>query len=298
MNIEFYSDKNVTIKQLVDAGARCGIEVTKNTIQKDTYTMKWNVDDYEHYATEVLKVPETQKAFRERIKPRGDRFVMERDFTLVDGSFSYCYWTSCDDAGIVHRLFNELDGISLITLDEYHQSTYEENEREKEGEMSQDQVALSIEIENSKEEEYKMENNTSTPDERYDLCIKIFYSIENELKDKLDVEDDWYLQHDISPDLLYSYIEEIIPHDNVDDIAYDLLVREYINREIAFGINSILKKIGKETGIENELTEVFALLESLQKQGEILGSIYDEIYSRPIMFEVAQDSLLYGDSDE
>lgn len=135
-------------------------------------------------------------------------------------------------------------------------------------------------------------------DERYDQCIKIFYSIENELKEKLDIEDDWYLQNNISPDLLFSDTENILSHGNVDDIAYDLLVRECINREIACGITSSLKKICKETGIENELQEVFALLESLQKQGEILGSIYDEMYSRSITVELAPDSLPYGGGDE
>ena len=61
MSLDFRSDKPVTINQIIDAGTRCGVVITKNTLYKDTYTMTWDVDDYENYAINVLTKPETQK---------------------------------------------------------------------------------------------------------------------------------------------------------------------------------------------------------------------------------------------
>lgn len=143
----FYSDRDVTIKQLIDAGVRCGIEITKNTVDRNLYTMTWDVDDYEHYATEVLKNPETQEAFRDRIEPVGDRFVMERDFDLRNGLFVYDYWTHCDDAGIAHRLFDQMPNNELIHEDEFHQRTYKEHELDMREEMEQEEVAELLDIE-------------------------------------------------------------------------------------------------------------------------------------------------------
>ena len=137
MDLTFYSENPVAIKQIVDAGIRCGIVVTKNTRYKDTYTMTWDVDDYEHYATEVLTKPKTQKAFRERIEPMNGRFVMEREFELNDnGIVTYTYYSSCDDAGISHRLFNEV-GVKLIHEEEYHQRSYDQIDK---SEMEQEEV--------------------------------------------------------------------------------------------------------------------------------------------------------------
>lgn len=131
MSLDFASDKPVTIEQLIEAGKRCGIDISEIPNEKDSYLMSWDVDDFENYATNVITNPDTQNSFRDCFESEDGRFIMRRQFWLADdGIFSYAVYglsgRCSDDLGIAHRLMEEV-GIELICLDALYDEIYQEH---------------------------------------------------------------------------------------------------------------------------------------------------------------------------
>lgn len=136
----------VNSKQLVDAGMRCGIEVTKDENNPQcryfgrNYIMTWDLGDYEEYAQGLSE--RTRKAFYERIAPVRGRFVMVRTFVLDEMGYFHYSVGSADDCGIADRLIDEV-GLSLSCC-EYDGVDYEQREYES---SEQDDIGEAIRIE-------------------------------------------------------------------------------------------------------------------------------------------------------